>query len=45
MKVYYNLVNPVNSVGDTPADCQLAKNPGRTHRFEMTGAQAAIMVE
>ena len=30
MNVYYDLVNAVNSVGDTPADCQLVKNHGRT---------------
>ena len=30
MNVFYNLVNPVNPVGDTPADCQLAKNFGQT---------------
>ncbi len=30
MNVFYNLVNPVNPVGDTPADWQLAKNLGQT---------------
>ena len=35
MNVYYNLVNSVNPVGDTPADCQPAKNLGQTQRREL----------
>ena len=30
MKVFHDLVNRVNPVGDTPADCQLAEDPGST---------------